>query len=85
MEIVAYTLPNCSSCSTLKELFERASVTFKEVKYNEDITPEDFRLSFPESNGAFPYVTIDGEKIGGLVEVAKLFVKKGLVRSNVEL
>jgi len=85
MEIVAYTLSSCSSCSTLKELFERASVTFKEVKLGEDITSEDFHLSFPESNGGLPYVTIDGEKIGGLVEVAKLFVRKGLVRSNVQI
>lgn len=81
MDIIAYTLPGCSSCSTLKELFERASVEYKEVILRKDITAESFQLMFPGVM-AFPYVTIDGERIGGLVDVAKLFVEKGLVSSN---
>jgi glutaredoxin len=81
MDIIAYTLPGCSSCSTLKELFERASVEYKEVILRKDITAESFQLMFPGVM-SFPYVTIDGERIGGLVDVAKLFVEKGLVSSN---
>ena len=81
MEITAYTLPGCSSCDTLKELFERAAVEYKEVTLRKDISAENFQLMFPGVN-SFPYVTIDGERIGGLVEVAKLFVQKGLVSSN---
>lgn len=81
MEIIAYTLPGCSSCSTLKELFERAKVEYKEVVIRKDVTAENFQLMFPGVM-SFPYVTIDDEKIGGLVEVAKLFVEKGLVSSN---
>jgi len=30
----------------------------------------------------YPYVIIDGEPIGGLVETAKLFIEKGLVSSR---
>lgn len=85
MEIIAYTTSSCLGCSALKELFEKSLVTFKEIKLGEDITPEDFRLLFPEHNDSMPYVIIDGEKIGGLVEVARLFVSKGLILSNVTI
>jgi hypothetical protein len=81
MEIIAYTMSGCSSCGILKQLFERASVVYKEVALGKDVTVEDFRLMFPEVRG-FPFVVIDGENVGGLVEVAKIFVQKGLVTSK---
>ena len=37
-----------------------------------------FKEKYPEVLG-FPFVVIDGEQIGGLVETAKLFLDKGLV------
>jgi glutaredoxin 3 len=83
MEITAYTLSSCSSCGTLKELFERAEVEYKEKKVHTDISLEQFRQDYPTVAG-FPYVVIDGEPIGGLFEVAKLFVQKGLVSSKKE-
>jgi glutaredoxin len=83
MEITAYTLPNCSSCNILKELFERAAVEYKQIEVKKEITLEDFTEQFPRVS-AFPYVIIDGEQIGGLLEVAKLFVQKGLVSSKKE-
>ena len=81
MEITAYTLPGCSSCVTLKELFERAEVEYKEQRVHTDISLEQFRQDYPTVPG-FPYVVIDGEPIGGLIEVAKMFVQKGLVSSK---
>ena len=39
-------------------------------------------LSIPEDSRSFPYVIIDGEVIGGLVETAKFLVEKNLVSSN---
>lgn len=81
MEITAYTMPGCSACGVLKELFERASVSYKEVMIKKDVTVEDFQSTFPQVRG-FPFVVIDGENIGGLVEVAKIFVQKGLVSSK---
>ena len=39
---------------------------------------EVFRKEYPDVIG-FPFVVIDGEKIGGLVETAKLFLDKNLV------
>jgi glutaredoxin 3 len=81
MEITAYTSQGCSSCGIVKELFQRASVEYKEITIHKDISLVEFKQTFPEVGG-FPFVVIDGEKIGGLLEVAKLFVEKGLVSSK---
>ena len=41
----------------------------------------DFTAQFPDAKG-FPYVLIDNEPVGGLVEAAKLFLDKGLVSTK---
>ena len=41
----------------------------------------EFKGKYPFATG-FPYVIIDGEVVGGLVETARLFIKKGLVSSG---
>lgn len=81
MEINAYTLPGCSSCRTLIELFERANVSYTEIVVKEDIKLEEFRQIY-STVSAFPFVVIDGESVGGLVETVKLFIDKGLVSSS---
>ena len=81
MEITAYTLPGCSSCKTLKKLFERAQVQYTEIMVKRDIDAEEFKKSHINVK-AFPYVEIDGLPVGGIVDVAKLFVSKGLVSSS---
>ena len=80
MEIVAYTNPGCSHCTTLKKLFHRAQVEYTEVTIGRDINFQLFNAQFPKAQG-YPYVIIDGQEIGGLVETAKLFLEKGLVES----
>lgn len=81
MEIIAYTLVGCPSCGHLKELFRRADVTYTEVVVKKDMTKEDFTKKYPSAPG-FPFVVIDEEPVGGLVETVKLFVKEGLVSSS---
>ena len=39
----------------------------------------NFAFFFLSDVIGFPFVVIDGEQIGGLVEVAKLFLEKNLV------
>lgn len=80
MEIVAYTNPGCSHCTTLKKLFHRAKVEYTEVAIGRDINFELFNAQFPTAKG-YPHVVIDGAEVGGLVETAKLFLEKGLVES----
>ena len=87
MEIVAYTTATCNYCKTLVELFERAGVEYK--KYNVTRTPsadpnsiltDSFRKMYPHRTG-FPFVVIDGNEIGGLLDTAKFFLEKGLVKA----
>lgn len=78
MDIQVYTLPNCSSCAHLRELMSRANQTYTETQIGSDITIEEFQQQNPGVN-MLPYVIIDGENIGGLVEVARKFLKDGLV------
>lgn len=50
MEIVAYTLPGCSHCKTLKELFKRAKTDYTEVVVKRDIPLDEFESLFPGVN-----------------------------------
>ena len=81
MEIIAYTLPGCSHCGHLKELFRRADVEYTEVSVTNDITSEEFKENYPMVK-VFPFVSIDWRGVGGLVEVVKLFLEKGLVSAT---
>lgn len=81
MEITAYTLPGCSHCKTLRELFKRANTEYTEIILKKDMTLEDFGSMYPHIN-SFPFVVIDGKEVGDLVQTVKLFVVKGLVSSS---
>ena len=81
MEIKAYTKVGCKFCGNLIELFERAGVEYTTIVVGEKANQcptEVFRKEYPDVIG-FPFVVIDGERIGGLVETAKLFLEKNLV------
>ena len=76
MKIKVYSTAGCFYCTKLKELFERANIT----DYDEQIcaSGDEVRVDYPEAT-SFPYVIIDDEVIGGLVETAKFLLKNGLV------
>ena len=81
MEIVAYTTPGCFYCDQLKELFKRADLEYTVNTVNTIDQKNEMKLKYPLAN-SYPYVIIDGEVIGGLVETARFLVKKGLVSSK---
>ncbi len=81
MKIEAYTLSGCNHCTSLKELFRRANVDYTEIIVTKDVTIEQFKEWYPDVV-YFPFVVIDGVKVGTLVETVKLFVEKGLVTSK---
>ena len=81
MEIKAYTKVGRKFCGNLIELFERAGVEYTTIVVGEKANQcptEIFQKEYPEIH-AFPFVVIDGKKIGGLVETAALFLHKKLV------
>jgi glutaredoxin len=67
----------------MKELIERANLEYTEILYQSLSGDEQeiFRKEFPDAS-SFPVAIIDGEYVGGLVPVAKLFLEKGLVSSK---
>ena len=81
MEILIYTTSGCFYCDQAKKLCERANVDYQTKEVGIDITREYFTKLYPHVNSS-PYVIIDGNEIGGLVETAKLFLKEGLVSVN---
>ncbi len=74
MDIKVYTTDGCFYCEQMKQLCKRAELDYQEVK----ISNKALSDLYPDAN-SYPYVTIDGEPIGGLVETAKYFLKEGLI------
>tara|TARA_R100000742_G_C4229168_1_gene51132 strand:+ start:413 stop:673 length:261 start_codon:yes stop_codon:yes gene_type:complete len=84
MDIKMYAQVGCRFCTNLEELFRRADLEYTKIVVGNKANqcPMDlFKEKYPEVLG-FPFVVIDGEQIGGLVETAKLFLDKGLVSSR---
>lgn len=81
MDIHIYKSPGCGYCVKVIELMERANVQYQTTTIGKDITLNEFKSLYPNAKG-FPYVIIDGNVVGGLVETVKLFVEKGLVSSR---
>ena len=81
MQIKIYTNEGCMWCTRTKELMARASVEYTEVNWSKITVEEQVKLK--EDLGdkliSFPVVFIDDEFVGGLIETAKIFLKKGLV------
>ena len=84
MDIKIYTNSGCVWCARTKELMARASVEYTEVNWSKITVEEQVKLK--EDLGdkliSFPVVFIDDEFVGGLIETAKIFLKKGLVTSS---
>ena len=84
MEITIYTNVGCIWCVRTKELMARAEVEYTEIKWNSLTLDEQLKLKdeLGPKLQAFPAVIIDDEFVGGLVDVAKIFLKKGLVSTR---
>ncbi len=78
MNITIYTTPGCFYCVQAKELMERAGVEYELLELGKDITREEFLELYPNVHVS-PYIIIDEKRIAGLVELAKYFLKEGLV------
>ena len=64
-----------------KKLCERANVNYQTKEIGVDISKEDFTKLYPHVIGS-PFIMIDGNEIGTLVDLAKHFLKEGLVSVN---
>ena len=80
MEITIYTKPNCKFCKYLKQLLQRAELQWEEIECSGD-NSKKLKEDYPGKN-TYPFVIVDGEEIGGLVETAKFLLQKGLVSTK---
>ncbi len=89
MQIDVYATRDCFYCYQMKELLKRAELEYNLIHVMKEgvtsnnkgelyMSKEEFKHVYPHTRG-FPYVIIDGEEIGGLVETAKYLIKEGLV------
>ena len=81
MDILVYTTSGCKYCSQVKELLQRADLEYKEVLVNTPELKMEMVSKYPQAK-TYPHVIIDGESVGGLVDTAKLFLEKGLVKAK---
>ena len=77
MNIKIYTSRGCFYCDQMKELCKRAALDYESI----EISSDELSALYPKAT-SYPYVIIDGEEIGGLVEAAKHFIKEGLVSAR---
>ena len=84
MHLKAFTTANCFYCTQLKELFTRIESNGEDhleittIHVGKDISKEYFQHQYPDAVG-FPYVILDDEHLGGLVETAKFLLQKRFV------
>jgi len=78
MKVEFYSIPGCTYCKKLKVLLQRANLDYIESIVGVTIPREEFASMYPDRT-SFPFVLIDGEVIGGVVETAKFLLDKGLV------
>ena len=80
MEITIYTSNGCSWCVRMRELLKRAKLKYTEINWQNLSGDEQQEVSkkYPQMS-SFPVAIVDGEYVGGLVPVAKMFLEKGLV------
>jgi|TARA_B100001996_G_scaffold194029_1_gene148553 glutaredoxin len=80
-DIKLYTTHGCGYCIKMKELFKRAEIDYYEeivVGQQDDPIRRELLKKYPMAVG-FPFVAINDEPIGSLVEVAKWMLEKELI------
>ena len=88
MDITIYTTKGCPMCGHAKELCRRADVEYTEIEPGApgQMNKMEFQEKFPNIMG-FPYIIISqkdepDQQMIGVVDMAKFFLKKGLVSSD---
>ena len=88
MDITIYTMQGCPMCGHAKELCRRANLEYTEIEPGapNQMNKMVFQQKFPNIQG-FPYIIISQQNESdmqfiGVVELAKFFLKKGLVSAE---
>ena len=78
MNIVIYTKEKCKYCNNAKQLLVDKKLPYQEYAIGLDIDREDVIEKYPEAK-TVPIVVIDGEWIGGYMELVDYLTANGLM------
>lgn len=67
-DIIVYGQDNCTGCKTACSLLEAKNIPYTYLELGKHITKEKFFELFPNARSV-PVVTINGENIGGLMQL----------------
>tara|TARA_X000001316_G_C922403_1_gene37697 strand:- start:2648 stop:2872 length:225 start_codon:yes stop_codon:yes gene_type:complete len=71
MKVIIYSKPNCPACTKAKALAERKGHEVEYLSFGKNFDAGVMLREFPNAR-TFPQIIVDGEKIGGYVELEKL-------------
>ena len=73
MQVVIYSIPNCTYCIQAKKLAESHPKVDETIykMMGDGFKPTEVRELFPTAR-TFPQIIVDGEKIGGFMELKAL-------------
>jgi glutaredoxin 3 len=65
MQIVIYTKSGCPNCVTAKRLLDSKGIGYNAINLETDAEQELFFINHPMAR-QFPYILIEGQRVGGL-------------------
>lgn len=75
-----YSKKNCSNCLLSKKLLESKKLAYRELYIDDDISLDEIRKLYPESNNikVAPIIVLDNSLIGGYNELLAKISKGSL-------
>jgi glutaredoxin len=74
MEVVVWSKYHCTNCDQAKSLLQSKGIKFEERKLGDGYTKEELLEQIPNAK-SLPQIVIDGELIGGIVNLREYFKK----------
>ena len=77
MQITIYTKSNCPNCVSAKQLLKSKGLEYYAINIETDAERELFFINHPMAR-QFPYILIDGQRVGGLAGLQAALKQVGL-------
>jgi glutaredoxin len=75
MEIIIWSKYHCVNCDQAKNLLQSKGIKFEERKIGDGYTKEELLEQIPDAK-SLPQIVINGELIGGIVNLREYFKKE---------
>jgi glutaredoxin 3 len=78
MEVVVWSKYHCANCDQAKSLLQSKGIEFEERKLGDGYTKEELLEQIPNAK-SLPQIVINGELIGGIINLREYFKKENHV------